>query len=208
MLDIQSILENWQTDPEFAGSIASCKTIPASKGELRDLPTDITPALREALISKGVTSLYSHQADAFHLLAEGKSVVVSTGTASGKTLCYNLPAVQQALSNPNSRVLYLFPTKALAQDQLISLSELLKAVSSQKPLTANIFDGDTPQHMRSAMRAIRPCVLFGMDARARDGLAAVPLSGMCWCDGLAAVRPGMRKPNLQIEFAESIPQIA
>ncbi|MEA4959123.1 MAG: DEAD/DEAH box helicase [Anaerolineaceae bacterium] len=152
MLDIQSILENWQTDPEFAGSIASCKTIPASKGELRDLPTDITPALREALISKGVTSLYSHQADAFHLLAEGKSVVVSTGTASGKTLCYNLPVLEAMLRNTAATALYLFPTKALEQDQLKGLHTLLEALGAENDLPCAVYDGDTPAHHRQEIR--------------------------------------------------------
>jgi len=104
------------------------------------------------LESQGISQLYSHQAEALERARNGQNLVIATGTASGKTLCYNLPAVQQALTKPNARALYLFPTKALTQDQFTSLNQLLKAIPSQKPLTANIFDGDTPQHMRSAMR--------------------------------------------------------
>ena len=149
---IRSLIDRWQQDQEFRESIAFWQVTAAHDATSAPLPPSLDPRLHSALHSLGINQLYSHQAEAFHQAQEGENLVISTGTASGKTLCYNLPAAQLALSNANARILYLFPTKALAQDQLNSLNSLLKAIPTQKPLTANIFDGDTPQNMRSAMR--------------------------------------------------------
>ncbi len=149
---IRSLIDRWQQDQEFRENIAYWQTTPAREALNAPIPTSLDPNLIKALSALGVTQLYLHQAEAVERAHNGENLVIATGTASGKTLCYNLPAVQQALVNPNARILYLFPTKALAQDQLTSLNQLLKALPSKKPLPANIFDGDTPQHMRSAMR--------------------------------------------------------
>jgi len=149
---IRSLIDRWQQDQEFRENIAYWQITPAREAVSTAIPTSLDPRLHSALNSLAITQLYSHQAEAIERAHNGENLVIATGTASGKTLCYNLPAVQQALSNPNARFLYLFPTKALAQDQLTSLNQLLNALPSNKPLPANIFDGDTPQHMRSAMR--------------------------------------------------------
>src|SRR4029077_12121433 len=92
--------------------------------------------------ARGVEQLYSHQAKAFEAVAKGEHLVVVTPTASGKTLCYNLPVLQALVQQPESRVLYLFPTKALAQDQLAELTELAKSLPDMRLYT---YDGDTPQ---------------------------------------------------------------
>jgi len=149
---IRSLIDHWQQDQEFRENIAYWQITPARDALSTTIPTLLDPRLHSALNSLDITQLYSHQVEAIERAHNGENLVIATGTASGKTLCYNLPAVQQALSNPNARILYLFPTKALTQDQLNSLDQLLKAVPSKKPMPANIFDGDTPQHMRSAMR--------------------------------------------------------
>jgi len=149
---IRSLIDRWQQDPEFRENITCWQVTAARNADFAEIPSSLDPRLVHALNIFGINQLYSHQAESVKRAQNRENQVIATGTASGKTLCYNLRAVQQALSNPNSRVLYLFPTKALAQDQFNSLNELLKAVSPQKPLTANIFDGDTPQHMRAAMR--------------------------------------------------------
>jgi len=149
---IRSLIDQWQQDQEFRENIAYWQITPAREALSKPIPTSLDPRLHSALNSLGISQLYSHQAEAIERAHNGENLVIATGTASGKTLCYNLPAVQQALSNPNARILYLFPTKALTQDQLTSLDQLLRAVPSKKPMPANIFDGDTPQHMRSAMR--------------------------------------------------------
>lgn len=149
---IRSLIDQWQQDPGFRENVAYWQVTSAREPVSAPIPAWLDPRLRLALESQGVSQLYSHQAEALERARNGQNLVIATGTASGKTLCYNLPAVQQALTKPNARALYLFPTKALTQDQFTSLNQLLKAIPSQKPLTANIFDGDTPQHMRSAMR--------------------------------------------------------
>ena len=149
---IRSLIDRWQQDQEFRENITYWQVTAAHEAVSTPIPASLDPRLHSALNLLGITQLYSHQAEAVTRAHDGENLVIATGTASGKTLCYNLPAVQQALSNPNARILYLFPTKALTQDQLSSLDQLLKAVPSKKPMPVNIFDGDTPQHMRSAMR--------------------------------------------------------
>jgi DEAD/DEAH box helicase domain-containing protein len=116
-------------------SIRAIKHLPAQEGEYREYPPDINPALAEALKEKGFSKLYSHQHLSWSLLKEGKNIVVVTPTASGKTLCYNLPVLQEILEDPSSRAIYLFPTKALAQDQRAELNETIKKKSHKSPRT-------------------------------------------------------------------------
>lgn len=149
---IRSIINRWQQDLDFRESITHWQITPACEAASKPMPGSLGPCLVAGLNSLGISQLYTHQAEAFERAQKGENLVIATGTASGKTLCYNLPAVQLALSNPNSRVLYLYPTKALTQDQFTGLNDLLKAAPTNRPMPANIFDGDTPQHMRSAMR--------------------------------------------------------
>jgi len=91
---------------------------PAADGVYADIPANVDPRLKKALEKRGIQRLYVHQADAFHETSAGKNVVVVTPTASGKTLCYNLPVFDLLLRDPGVRAMYLFPTKALAEDQL------------------------------------------------------------------------------------------
>ncbi len=149
---IRALIDSWQQDQEFRENITYWQVTAACEAVSTPIPTSLDPRLVTALNTLGITQLYAHQSEAVERAHNGENLVIATGTASGKTLCYNLPAVQQALSNPNARILYLFPTKALTQDQLTSLDQLLRAVPAKKPMPVNIFDGDTPQHMRSAMR--------------------------------------------------------
>src|SRR5206468_3309765 len=102
----------------------------------------------------------SHQARAWELIQKGQHVVIVTPTASGKTLCYNLPALQALVHQPDARVLYLFPTKALAQDQLAELEELARQLPEMRMFT---YDGDTPQDARRAVRARANLVLTNPD---------------------------------------------
>ncbi len=149
---IRTLIDQWQQDPEFRENIAYWQVTSAREALCTPIPSSLDPRLQSALNVRGITQLYSHQTEAIERSLNGENLVIATGTASGKTLCYNLPAIQQVISNPNARILYLFPTKALTQDQLGSLNELLTAIPGKKLMPANIFDGDTPQHMRSAMR--------------------------------------------------------
>lgn len=122
----------------------------AREGEFLPIPETVAPALAEALKARGIEQLYTHQADAFGHVEAGRNVVVVTPTASGKTLCYNLAVVNYLLREPEARALYLFPTKALAMDQLHEF----EATNSQMgaSLKAFTYDGDTPQDARRAIR--------------------------------------------------------
>ena len=142
-------------------SLTTVKTIPAQEGQYREYPDQVQPLLRDALRQKGFKRLYSHQRRAWDLLQEGKNIVVVTPTASGKTLCYNLPVLDAVLKNPSTRALYLFPTKALAQDQRAELDETIKLLGQD--IRIFTYDGDTPQDARKAIRARGHIVLTNPD---------------------------------------------
>ena len=125
---------------------------------------DLSP-LEPVLRRRGIEALYSHQARALELLAKGNDVVLATPTASGKSLVYNLPALARALANPDARALYLFPLKALEQDQRKGLEEdIASLASSARPVsnlpTVAIYDGDTPASRRRKIRESPPNVLI------------------------------------------------
>jgi DEAD/DEAH box helicase domain-containing protein len=122
------------------------------------IPDDLHPQVREALIARGITALYSHQADAWETVMRRGHTIVTTGTASGKSLCFNLPVLHVLAGDPRARALYLYPTKALAQDQARSLTEL-----SIPALHHAIYDGDTPQEERPAIRKRANVVLTNPD---------------------------------------------
>jgi len=115
----------------------------------------LDPRLVAALEKRGLRQLYSHQAEAYQRVAAGEHVVVTTPTASGKTLCYNLPVLDAILKDPAARALYLFPTKALAQDQMAELHELMALVSAAggEAIGVHTYDGDTPADARKTIRA-------------------------------------------------------
>ncbi|MHB8587790.1 MAG: DEAD/DEAH box helicase [Candidatus Dormibacteraceae bacterium] len=124
--------------------------ISEAKANFAPLPHDLRPELVTALGRRGIQRLYSHQADAYRAVRQGRHLVVVTPTASGKTLCYNLPVLQRLLDDPQRRALYLYPTKALAQDQLAELSALKHGLPIE--LRADTYDGDTPPGRRTAIR--------------------------------------------------------
>ena len=107
--------------------VTAVRRLPAIEAAYAPFPEGIDPRLKAAFESRGVHQLYTHQAEAFEHVANGRQVVVTTPTASGKTLCYNLPVLDRILKKPSARALYLFPTKALAQDQMAELHELATA---------------------------------------------------------------------------------
>src|SRR5450432_933007 len=123
---------------------------PAVEGAYAEIPAAVDARLRAALAQRGIARLYTHQAEAFGQVQAGKNVVVVTPTASGKTLCYNLPILNLLLSDPGARAMYLFPTKALAEDQLHEFQAIVDAAGV--PIKAFTYDGDTPQDARKAIR--------------------------------------------------------
>jgi DEAD/DEAH box helicase domain-containing protein len=154
------ILDDLLTSPSTGPCITATRHFPARPPVLVPFPSSLDPRLASALRARGIEQLYSHQARAWELVDKGEHVVIVTPTASGKTLCYNLPVLQGLLVEPDARVLYLFPTKALAQDQLAELEEIAKQLPELRMFT---YDGDTPQDARRAVRARANLVLSNPD---------------------------------------------
>src|ERR1043166_502551 len=113
---------------------------PVSEGVFAPLPAAVDARLRAALEKRGIARLYCHQAEAFEQIDEGRHVVIVTPTASGKTLCYNLPVLNLLLRDEGARAIYLFPTKALAEDQLHELNGAVEEIGAE--IRAFTFDGD------------------------------------------------------------------
>src|SRR6266571_3905329 len=154
------LLDDLLTSPSTGPCITATRHFAPRPPVLVPFPPSLDPRIADALRARGIDELYSHQARAWELIAKGHHVVVVTPTASGKTLCYNLPALQSLLHQPDTRVLYLFPTKALAQDQLAELEALAKSLPEMRMFT---YDGDTPQDARRAVRARANLVLTNPD---------------------------------------------
>ena len=154
------ILDDLLTSPSTGPCITALRQFPARPAVLVPLPSSLDPRLADALRARGIGELYAHQARSWELIEKGQHVVVVTPTASGKTLCYNLPVLQALLAQPDARALYLFPTKALAQDQLAELEALAKSLPELRMFT---YDGDTPQDARRAVRARANLVLTNPD---------------------------------------------
>jgi DEAD/DEAH box helicase domain-containing protein len=151
--------EKWAADPE--SPVRALRRQPARPGEFADFPASLGEPLKQALASRGIRQLYSHQAAAVEHAEAGRNVVVVTPTASGKTLCYNLPVLNRLIAEPGARAMYLFPTKALAEDQLHELQSALDASGSG--IRAFTYDGDTPQDARRAIRERANVVLTNPD---------------------------------------------
>jgi len=165
-MSLPTLLSRWRNDPETALNIPTWRTTPARPSRLCPFPADLPPALAETLAGRGITSLYSHQVEAWTHARRGENVVLATGTASGKTLGYNLPVVAALMEDPEVRALYLFPTKALSQDQLAGLNQLtsrLHQKSSTINLQSAIYDGDTPAAHRPSIRGKARIVLSNPD---------------------------------------------
>ncbi len=154
-MSLESLIRLWQSDRDTAPNLAIWRTTPARPAEARPFPDDLPAVLRDELHKRGIRSLYSHQLQAWEHARLGKNLVLATGTASGKTLAYNLPVLASLMSNDFARALYLFPTKALAQDQLSALKGFGAA--------AAIYDGDTPQSQRGSIRKNARLILSNPD---------------------------------------------
>jgi DEAD/DEAH box helicase domain-containing protein len=145
--------------------VTAVRRLPAVAATYAEFPSVLDPRLCQALATRGVTAPYTHQAAAIDHALGGRNVVVITPTASGKTLCYNGPVLHAILQDPSSRALYLFPTKALAQDQLAELQGLCEIIDRQcdTPIGVFTYDGDTPQDARRTIRARAHVVLSNPD---------------------------------------------
>jgi DEAD/DEAH box helicase domain-containing protein len=156
------VLEKLKTAPDFAANIVHWHTISPREGEYVDFPGTVDKRLVEALSGAGIRRLFSHQMEAFKAANNGQDVVVVTPTASGKSLCYNLPVMNYLMTkDPSARALYLFPTKALSADQLDELYGLVEAAEAD--IKTYTFDGDTPQSARQAIRRAGNIVVTNPD---------------------------------------------
>jgi len=141
--------------------LTAVRHFPAREAQWADFPAWVHPDLAAAYAAKGIRRLYTHQAEASEAVHAGKNVVIVTPTASGKTLCYNLPVLNATLENSDSRALYLFPTKALAQDQLAELHDLNQRLENRFGVFT--YDGDTPADARRSIREKSHIVLTNPD---------------------------------------------
>ena len=160
---IKTILNRWRSHPSIAENIVEWRAMPAKAAENSPFPENLAPQLTDWLASQGINDLYRHQRMAYDQIAAGANVGIVSGTASGKTLCYNLPVIDSLIKQPEGKALYLFPTKALAQDQLAVLRELVSRFDRPDIEHINIYDGDTPQHIRSAIRRNSSIIISNPD---------------------------------------------
>ncbi len=155
------VLAELRNDPRFLANVTSWRHIPQSPGQYRPMPDKAHPLLVKTLGQRGIIELYSHQRETYDLLCEGHNVCVVTPTASGKTLCYNLAVLDALLKDPETKALYIFPTKALAQDQLAEISDMnLKGGFGLKCFT---FDGDTPSQRRRLAKNVGQIIITNPD---------------------------------------------
>src|SRR5687768_7772552 len=162
-MSLASLLDFWKRDRDTAPNLVAWRTLPPRPAQTHPIPDDLPAPVKQTLIASGIHTLYSHQSEAWTHARAGRNIILSTGTASGKTLAYNLPVLTSLLADPDARALYLFPTKALAQDQLSNLQTLLTNRQLLDPPASAIYDGDTPQKDRSAIRRNARIVLSNPD---------------------------------------------
>ena len=158
---IDSILDRWQRSKDISSCITRVEHLPMRPGRWADFPSFVHGELVSILKKRGISRLYSHQREAIEAVHSGKDVVVVTPTASGKTLCYNLPVLNDTMENSGSRSLYLFPTKALAQDQMVEIQEFHTGMSRCPKVYT--YDGDTPGDARRAIRSQGDIVITNPD---------------------------------------------
>jgi DEAD/DEAH box helicase domain-containing protein len=160
-MPLASTLEALRRDPELAEGFVEWRELPATAALHAPFPITVDQRIINALAGRGVEQLYTHQAEAFAAVMQRQNVVVVTPTASGKTLCYNLPVLQSILDDPEARALYLFPTKALAQDQIQELHGLISALEAD--IRTYTYDGDTPGDVRRKVREAGHVVVTNPD---------------------------------------------
>ncbi|MTT32933.1 DEAD/DEAH box helicase [Terrilactibacillus sp. BCM23-1] len=160
-MKVRQSIENLLTILRNNPNIAHWHTIPERHAQSVSFPEEMDQRLIEALSHRGISTLYSHQAEAFLKVKEGKNIVAVTPTASGKTLCYNLPVLQGIIEKESNRALYLFPTKALAQDQKSEMNELIDEMGIS--IKSYTYDGDTPGQIRQKIRQAGHVVITNPD---------------------------------------------
>ncbi len=160
-MNLSQVLTQMENAPDLMRQVTAWQITPTREGSFADFPPGVDPRLVDVLKARGIERLFTHQAAAIEAAQRGENVVVVTPTASGKTLCYNIPVLNSLLQNPHSRAIYLFPTKALSQDQLDELHGLVTALDVD--IKTYTYDGDTPVNARKAIRAAGHIVITNPD---------------------------------------------
>ena len=160
-LTIAEILEQFRQDERYSQNIVHWTTIPPREAVTVPFPAGLDTRIRETLIKRVIPALYTHQETAFRHAREGRHIVAVTPTASGKSMCYHLPVLQTLTGDPDARALYLFPTKALAQDQKSELHELIGEMGLS--IKSDTYDGDTPAQIRQTIRQAGHIVITNPD---------------------------------------------
>jgi DEAD/DEAH box helicase domain-containing protein len=158
---IEQLISMLEKDKAFLSCVTHWERIPARDGDYREFPEELDSSLRRALEKRGIHKLYSHQSQSYDYIRSGENIVVVTPTASGKTLCYNLPVLQTLLTDKGAKALYLFPTKALSQDQQSELNEIV--LEGEIPIKIFTYDGDTPTSIRISARESGRIVISNPD---------------------------------------------
>jgi DEAD/DEAH box helicase domain-containing protein len=159
--DPAAVLERLLDEPSLARGVVHHAVIPAREASFAPMPDWLDPRIVAGLRARDIGQLYSHQAEAIQAVHDGQDVVVVTPTASGKSLCYTLPALQAIAADPAARALFMFPTKALGQDQVTEFGKLAEAAGIAT--ISSTYDGDTPAPIRSAIRAAGQVVVTNPD---------------------------------------------
>ncbi len=160
-MTLEQVLDLLKNDPSINANVTHWKSFAATDAVTAEFPAWLDRRLVGSLSERGIKTLYSHQADALERTHAGEDIVVVTPTASGKTLCYNLPVLDAVLKNRDTRALYLFPTKALAQDQMAELYDVIQRLEAD--IKTYTFDGDTPTDARRAIRSAGHIVMTNPD---------------------------------------------
>ena len=160
-MNVDQLADQLRADPEFMSNVVRWEVIPPREAHYAPFPEQMDPKLIAALKTRGIHQLYTHQAHAIREILAGHDVVVVTPTASGKTMCYNLPVLSAILENEDARALYLFPTKALSADQVSELYELIQLMGVD--IKTFTYDGDTPGSARKAVRQAGHIVVTNPD---------------------------------------------
>ena len=158
---VERVLAQILAEPSLASGVVHSATISARQADFVPMPEWLDRRIVAGLAGRGISSLYRHQAEAISAVRAGEDVVVVTPTASGKTLCYLVPTLQALAEDPTARALFLFPTKALGQDQVAELGELSRAAGLS--INASTYDGDTPAPIRSSVRSAGQVVVTNPD---------------------------------------------
>ncbi|MBT2639057.1 DEAD/DEAH box helicase [Bacillus sp. ISL-39] len=158
---MKEILQELKVSESVKKNIVHWHTIEEKEAKTEEMPEDLSGILKAALERRGISRLYTHQKSSYDQIMQGRSIVAVTPTASGKTLCYNLPVLQSIINDPNARALYMFPTKALAQDQKSEINELIQ--EAELAINSYTYDGDTPSNIRQKVRRAGHIVITNPD---------------------------------------------